>query len=229
MRDRDAQLTAGDIEALAWDKMAGLLPATVQDPGSGRVLMLGYMNREALEASLATGFVTFWSRSKQRLWAKGETSGNALRLGAVHADCDGDALLVLANPAGPTCHLGASSCFGEAAPAGPGWLEELSRIVARRAAGGDEESYTRRLLAQGPARIAQKIGEEGVEVALAAVASTREQCAEEVADLLYHVAVLMEARGFGWTEVVAILRSRHAAAGEKGNVSPDAELDTNSA
>jgi phosphoribosyl-ATP pyrophosphohydrolase/phosphoribosyl-AMP cyclohydrolase len=214
MRDRDSPLTAGDVGTLAWDKMGGLLPATVQDPGSGRVLMLGYMNREALEASLATGLVTFWSRSKRRLWTKGETSGHRLRLKAVHEDCDGDALLVLADPEGPTCHLGTPSCFGEAVPAGPAWLSELSSIVAERAAGGDERSYTRRLLARGLPRIAQKIGEEGVEVALAAVASTPEQCAEEMADLLYHVAVLMEARGFGWAEVIAVLRSRHSAAGE---------------
>jgi phosphoribosyl-ATP pyrophosphohydrolase/phosphoribosyl-AMP cyclohydrolase len=216
MRDRDSPLTAGDVGTLAWDKMDGLVPATVQDSGSGRVLLLGYMNREALEASFASGLVTFWSRSKRRPWTKGETSGHRLRLKAVHADCDGDALLVLADPEGPTCHLGTLSCFGEAVPAGPVWLSELSSIVAERAAGGDERSYTRRVLAQGLPRIAQKIGEEGVEVALAAVVSTPEQCAEEVADLLYHVAVLMEARGFGWDEVIAVLRSRHRAAGAEG-------------
>lgn len=215
MRDRNAPLTAEDAGSLAWDKMGGLLPLTVQDWGSGRVLMLGYVNREALDATLDTGFVTFWSRSKQRLWAKGETSGNGLRVVSIHADCDKDALLVLAEPEGPTCHLGTTSCFGEADHVGPAWLGELSRIVADRAASGDGESYTRKLLAQGPARIAQKIGEEGVEVALAAVGSSPDHCAEEVADLLYHVAVLMEARGFGWSEVITVLRSRHSAAGEK--------------
>ncbi|WP_166038010.1 bifunctional phosphoribosyl-AMP cyclohydrolase/phosphoribosyl-ATP diphosphatase HisIE [Sphingosinicella sp. YJ22] len=215
MRDRDAPLTAQDIDTLAWDKMDNLIPATIQDRVSGRVLMLGYMNREALTATLATGLGTFWSRSKQRLWIKGETSGNVLRVAAVHADCDGDAILVLADPAGPTCHLGTMACFGDAASSGPGWLAELSRIVADRASTGSGDSYTRRLLAQGPPRIAQKIGEEGVEVALAGAGSTTEHCAEEVADLLYHVAVLMEARGFGWSEVIAVLRSRHAVAGEK--------------
>jgi len=210
MRDRDAPLTAKDIDALAWDKMDGLIPATIQDRGSGRVLMLGYMNREALAATLEKGLATFWSRSKQRLWTKGETSGNVLRVASVHADCDGDALLVQADPAGPACHLGTKSCFGESAPAGPGWLAELSRIVADRAATGGEDSYTRRLLAEGPVRIAQKIGEEGVEVALAAVASSAEDCTGEVADLLYHLAVLMEAKGFGWKDVVATLQARHS-------------------
>jgi phosphoribosyl-ATP pyrophosphohydrolase/phosphoribosyl-AMP cyclohydrolase len=215
MRDRDAPLTAEDIDALAWDKMGGLLPATVQDRRSGRVLMLGYLNREALGATFATGLATFWSRSKQRLWTKGETSGNVLRVAEVRADCDEDSLLILADPAGQACHLGTTSCFGDSASAGPGWLSELSGIIADRATNGGEDSYTRRLLAQGPMRIAQKIGEEGVEVALAAVGSSPEQCAEEVADLLYHVAILMEARGFGWSEIVAILRSRHSAAGER--------------
>jgi phosphoribosyl-ATP pyrophosphohydrolase/phosphoribosyl-AMP cyclohydrolase len=214
MRDRDAPMISQGLDDLAWDKMGGLVPALVQERGTSRILMLGYMNREALEATLSTGLVSFWSRSKQRLWTKGETSGNFLRLVSIHADCDRDSLLVLADAEGPTCHLGTDSCFGEAVGTGPAWLAELSRIVAQRASGEGEESYTRRLLAEGPARIAQKVGEEGVEVALAAVTGSPEQCAEEVADLLYHVAVLMEARGFGWSDVVAILRSRHRTAGE---------------
>ena len=215
MRDRNAPLTPQDIDTLAWDKMHGLIPATIQDRSSGRVLMLGYMNREALSATLVTRLATFWSRSKQRLWVKGETSGNVLRVTTVHVDCDGDALLVLADPAGPVCHLGIATCFGDSPAAGPGWLAELSRIIATRASAGGEDSYTRRLLKQGPTRIAQKVGEEGVEVALAGAGSTPEHCAEEVADLLYHVAVLMQARSFGWSEVIAVLQSRHQAAGEK--------------
>lgn len=215
MRHRDAPLTAQDIDTLAWDKMDGLIPAIIQDRSSGRMLMLGYMNREALEATLATGLATFWSRSKQRLWAKGETSGNVLHVATIHVDCDGDALLVLTDPAGPVCHLGTPSCFGDSPAAGPGWLAELSCVVADRAATGGEDSYTRRLLEQGPTRIAQKVGEEGVEVALAGAGSTPEHCAEEVADLLYHLALLMQARGFGWSEVIAVLQSRHQAAGEK--------------
>jgi phosphoribosyl-ATP pyrophosphohydrolase/phosphoribosyl-AMP cyclohydrolase len=209
MRDRNAPLSAEDAAGLAWDKMEGLLPAVVQDARSGRVLMLGYMDREALAATLSGGFATFYSRSKQRLWMKGETSGNRLAVRAVFEDCDGDALLVLAEPEGPTCHLGSASCFGGEGPAGPAWLAELARVVQARAASGDEESYTRRLLAEGPARIAQKVGEEGVEVALAAVTRDAAGCAEETADLVYHLAVLMEARGFGWDDVVAVLRRRH--------------------
>jgi phosphoribosyl-ATP pyrophosphohydrolase/phosphoribosyl-AMP cyclohydrolase len=209
MRDRNAPLTPGDAAALDWDKMDGLLPAVVQDRATGRLLMLGYMNREALDATLTSGFVTFFSRSKQRLWRKGETSGNVLKLLSVHEDCDGDALLVLADPEGPTCHLGTASCFG-GEPEGPGWLAELSRIVASRAASGDESSYTRKLLGAGVERVAQKIGEEGVEVALAAVTRDPHSCANEIADLLYHLAVLMEARGFNWDDVIAVLKSRHS-------------------
>jgi len=209
MRDRNAPLTPDALDALAWKKMEGLLPAVVQDRASGRLLMIGYMNREALAATLASGFVTFFSRSKQRLWRKGESSGNVLRLASAHEDCDGDALLVLADPEGPTCHLGTTSCFG-GEPDGPGWLAELSTIVAERAASADPSSYTRKLIESGVERIAQKIGEEGTEVALAAVTRDPSGCAEEVADLLYHVTVLMEARDFGWADVIAVLKSRHA-------------------
>lgn len=210
MRDRNTPLTAADIPSLAWEKMDGLIPAVVQDRATGELLMLGYMNREALAATLETGFVTFFSRSKDRLWKKGETSGNVLRVAAIHEDCDGDALLVRADPAGPVCHLGSQSCFASAAP-GPGWLGALSRIVADRARSGDPTSYTVRLLEEGSARIAQKIGEEGVEVALAAVTRDRQGCAEEIADLLYHVTVLMEAQRFGWEDVVQVLQARHSA------------------
>ena len=209
MRDRNAPLSEAELDALAWDKMGGLLPAAVQDRRTGALLMLGYMDRGALAATLRTGFATFYSRSKGRLWQKGETSGNRLRVASVHEDCDADALLVIADPEGPTCHLGTQSCFGGEAPEGPGWLAELSRIVAARAAAGDPSSYTVRLLSEGPAKIAQKVGEEGVEVALAAVTRDAEGCAEEAADLLYHLSVLMQARGFGWEDVVAVLKRRH--------------------
>ena len=209
MRDRNAPLTDEAADGLAWDKMGGLLPVTVQDRASGRVLMLGYMDQAALAATQATGFATFYSRSKQRLWQKGETSGNRLRVEAVHADCDSDALLLIAEPAGATCHLGSISCFGDGPPAGPGWLADLAKIVRERAASGDPASYTRRLLDEGVERIAQKVGEEGVEVALAAVTAGPDRCSEEVADLVYHLSVLMEARGFGWAEVIGILQRRH--------------------
>ena len=210
MRDRNAPLTAEEIAGLDWEKMDGLLPAIVQDRRSGRALMLGYMNREALDATLQSGLATFFSRSKQRLWQKGETSGNRLHVAGVFADCDSDALLVVADPDGPTCHTGTTSCFGDDASDGPGWLADLSAIVHQRAGAGDDKSYTLRLLAKGIPHIAQKIGEEGVEVALAAVTRDSAGCSEEIADLLYHVTVLMEALGLGWETVVTVLRSRHA-------------------
>ncbi|HEX8839919.1 MAG TPA: bifunctional phosphoribosyl-AMP cyclohydrolase/phosphoribosyl-ATP diphosphatase HisIE [Sphingomicrobium sp.] len=212
MRDRNAPLNSADLDELAWDKMDGLLPAIVQDRRSGRVLMVGYMNREAAGATLETGRTTFFSRSKQRLWQKGETSGHHLQVHAVFADCDDDALLVLADPNGPTCHTGATSCFGEEASGGPGWLADLARVVEQRAGSGDDGSYTRRLLAEGTGRIAQKVGEEGVEVALAAVSRSPEDCAEELADLLYHVTVLMESLGLPWEQVLAVLKARHSVA-----------------
>jgi len=208
MRDRNAPIGTGELDSLSWDKMNGLLPAVVQDASTGLLLMLGYMNREALAASFASGFVTFYSRSKERLWMKGETSGNRLRLAEVRADCDDDAILVLADPEGPTCHTGASSCFAHA-PAGPAWLGVLSRIVAARSEAGAEESYTARLLADGLPKIAQKIGEEGVEVSLAAVTRDNGGIAEESADLLYHLAVLLQAKGMTWDDVTAVLRDRH--------------------
>jgi phosphoribosyl-ATP pyrophosphohydrolase/phosphoribosyl-AMP cyclohydrolase len=212
MRDRNAPLTGAEIAGLAWEKMDGLLPAIVQDGRSGRVLMLGYMDREALEATLNSGFATFFSRSTQRLWRKGETSGNVMAVRAVTSDCDGDALLVIADPIGPTCHEGTRSCFGNRWVDGPAWLAELSAIVAERAASSDESSYTRRLLDRGVERIAQKVGEEGVELALAAVTRDDSGCAEEAADLLYHLVVLLQARGIGWSQVIDVLRSRHSPA-----------------
>ena len=209
MRDRSAQLTEADLSALDWRKMDGLLPAIVQDAATLQVLMLAYMNRDALAASLESGFATFFSRSKGRLWRKGETSGNHLAVKAIFADCDDDALLVLAEPAGPTCHLGTTSCFSEEGPAGVGWLAELRRIVTERAKADPSESYTARLLAEGVMRIGQKIGEEGVEIALAAVGRDTEGCIEETADFIYHLTVLMEARGFGWDDIADKLRERH--------------------
>jgi phosphoribosyl-AMP cyclohydrolase / phosphoribosyl-ATP pyrophosphohydrolase len=218
MRDRSAPLTLSEIGELAWEKMSGLIPALVQDRVSGEVLMLAYVNPQALEATLGTGFATFYSRSKQRLWHKGETSGNRLKVDGVFTDCDGDALLLLVDPEGPACHLGTRSCF-EAHLAGPGWLAELSAIIRARAASDDASSYTRKLLDEGPARIGKKIGEEGVEVALAGVSRDAAGCVEEVADLVYHVGVLMEARGFGWDDVVAALKARHAEAANRSTAS----------
>jgi phosphoribosyl-ATP pyrophosphohydrolase/phosphoribosyl-AMP cyclohydrolase len=173
--------------------------------------MVGYMDREALQATLTSGRATFFSRSRQRLWEKGETSGHYLEVEATFTDCDGDALLVLAEPHGPTCHTGSISCFGENATRGPGWLADLSRIVRQRAASADGSSYTQRLLAEGVGRVAQKVGEEAVEVALAAVSRSPGECAEEMADLLYHLTVIMEALRLDWQDVVDILLARHSA------------------
>jgi phosphoribosyl-ATP pyrophosphohydrolase/phosphoribosyl-AMP cyclohydrolase len=210
MRDRNAALGIADVPHLAWDKMDGLMPAVVQDSRTQQVLMLGYMNREALEATLGSGLATFYSRSKAQLWQKGETSGARLTVMGVFTDCDDDALLVKAEPAGPTCHLGTISCFSEEGAEGIGWLARLAQIIHERARSGEETSYTARLLAEGSARIAQKVGEEGLEVALAAVTRDRDGCIEESADLIYHLTVLMEARGFEWNDVTANLRERHS-------------------
>lgn len=202
-------MSPDEIEALAWDKQQGLLPAVVQDARTRRVLMLGYMDRAALEATLATQRVTFYSRSKQRLWMKGETSGDLLDLVSLEADCDADTLLVQALPRGPTCHLGRASCF----PAAPGdFLAELDALVARRERDRPEGSYSTKLFEAGPRRIAQKVGEEGVETALAAVVQDDAALLGEAADLVFHLTVLLRSRGLGLADVEAVLRGRHAAA-----------------
>lgn len=198
---------------LDWDKGGGLLPAVVQDAGSGAVLMLGYMNRDALAATQATGRVTFWSRSKGRLWTKGETSGHFLKLKEIAADCDGDALLILAEPNGPACHNGTATCWGEEPPRSAaekgGFVAELERVIADRIASRPQGSYTSKLLAEGPLRIAQKVGEEGLELALAAVAQSDAEIVGEAADLLYHTLLLLQVKGLSWSQVVAELESRH--------------------
>jgi len=196
------------IDSLAWDKQGSLLPAVVQDAVTRRVLMLGYMDRAALAATLATGRVTFFSRSKQRLWMKGETSGDILELVSLEADCDADTLLVQARPRGDTCHLGRKSCFPEA----PGdFLAELDALVRERERVRPEGSYTTKLFEAGVRRIAQKVGEEGVEMALAAVAEDDAALLGESADLVFHLLVLLRARGLGLDDVKAVLRDRHAA------------------
>jgi len=199
------------IDELAWQKMNGLLPAIVQDAFDGRVLMQGYMNREALQRSLASGRVTFWSRSRGELWTKGETSGNTLDLFAVHADCDLDCVLVLATPDGPTCHRNTESCFDNTSPVIPdlAFLAALERLVCERAEQRPEGSYTTALFEAGVKRIAQKVGEEGVETALAATAGDREELVNESADLLYHLLVLLKARDASLADIISVLQSRH--------------------
>jgi len=201
----DAQTAGFDPETLAWDKQGGLLPAIVQDADTQRVLMLGYMDRDALDATLASGRVTFFSRSRQRQWTKGETSGHVLELVQLEADCDGDTLLAQARPRGPTSHLGTSSCFPQAPAAALAELENLIRTRERERPPG---SYTTTLFEAGIARIAQKVGEEGVETALAAVTTDDAALAGEAADLVYHLLVLLRARGLGLADVAAVLASR---------------------
>ena len=202
---------ARDIQAIDWEKTDGLVPAIVQDALDGRVLMQGWMNPEALANSLDNGLVTFWSRSRQKLWTKGETSGNGLQLVAVHADCDADCLLVLARPQGPTCHRETDTCFDNRRPVRPqlAFLGALERLIAQRDAERPEDSYTTELFEAGVKRIAQKVGEEGLETALAAVAGDREELTNEAADLLYHLLVLLRASGLSLADVVQTLESRH--------------------
>lgn len=203
--------TIKDTEKLDWEKMGGLLPAIVQDSFDGRILMQGFMNREALAQSLDSGKVTFWSRSQCRLWTKGETSGNTLKLIDVHADCDNDCLLVMAVPAGPTCHRNTDTCFDNDTKTLPqlAFLASLERLVAQRELDRPKGSYTTRLFDAGVKRIAQKVGEEGVETALAAAAGDPQELANESADLLYHLFVLLRSVGLTFSDVISILQARH--------------------
>lgn len=205
--------TSIDPAALDWAKGDGLLPAVVQHHLSGEVLMLGYMNRDALAQTLRDDKVTFYSRSKARLWTKGESSGHVLRLKSVRIDCDADTLLIGAEPNGPTCHRGTSSCFGESEDVRPplGFLAELDALIAQRHAERPAASYTTQLFDDGIRRIAQKVGEEGVETALAAVVQGDEELLGEAADLLFHLAVLLRARGLGLVDAVGVLAGRHGA------------------
>jgi phosphoribosyl-ATP pyrophosphohydrolase/phosphoribosyl-AMP cyclohydrolase len=196
------------LAALDWAKGDGLLPVVVQDADTLAVLMLGYANAESLELTLVTGHMTFYSRSRQRLWTKGESSGNVLAVTAVRVDCDSDSLLVSARPAGPTCHTGTESCFAQA----PGsFLGRLDALVRQREQTRPAGSYTTSLFEAGTRRIAQKVGEEGVETALAGVVQDDAALLGESADLLFHLTVLLRARGLGLEDAVAVLAARHAA------------------
>ncbi len=204
--------TAFDIASVDFAKGDGLVPAIVQDATTGAVLMLGYMNREALEQTLARGRAVFFSRTKQRLWEKGETTGHSLDVVEVALDCDKDTLLVTANPRGPACHNGTLTCFGDdprSAATNIAFLARLEGVIAQRATEKPDASYTARLLGQGVARVAQKVGEEGVELALAGVGESEQKVVEESADLLFHLLVLLRARGVALSQVVRQLESRH--------------------
>lgn len=201
-------LTEQQLAQLDWVKTDGMMPAIVQHAVSGEVLMHGYMNQQALDKTLATGKVTFWSRTKQRLWTKGESSEHFLNVVSITPDCDNDTLLVLVNPVGPTCHLGTSSCFS---PAAADWtfLYQLEQVLAERKHADPKSSYTASLYASGTKRIAQKVGEEGVEVALAATVNDRHELTNEASDLVYHLLVLLQDQDLNLSTVIENLRQRH--------------------
>ena len=202
-------ITNENSNKLSWDKMDNLLPAIVQDALTGNVLMQGYMDQDALAKTLETGKVTFFSRSKQRLWTKGETSGNTLDLVSVACDCDQDSLLVLANPNGPTCHTGVESCWFDGNTPAFTFLADLERVLAARKDADKKSSYTASLYNKGIKRIAQKVGEEGVETALAATVHDKEELKNEAADLLYHLTVLLQASDMSLNDALDVLRERH--------------------
>lgn len=203
------QVTQNNLNDLAWEKMQGLIPAIVQHQDTGAVLMQGYMNQEALTQTLISNRATFYSRSKQALWCKGETSGNFLTVSQILTDCDQDSLLLACRPAGPTCHLGTESCFPEQKLSQQNFLSELEQVIASRKNDAPEQSYTAHLFSRGTTKIAQKVGEEGVEVALAAVAETKDDLLGECADLFYHTLVLLQDKNIDLAEVMAVLQARH--------------------
>ncbi|MGA9333759.1 MAG: bifunctional phosphoribosyl-AMP cyclohydrolase/phosphoribosyl-ATP diphosphatase HisIE [Rudaea sp.] len=198
-----------DPESINWAKGDGLIPAVVQHARDGRMLMLGYMNREALAQTQQTGNVTFFSRSRQRLWSKGETSGNRLVVNSIHIDCDADTLLVVADPAGPVCHRGTATCFDDAAAPALLFLGRLDALIEQRERERPANSYTTKLFESGVRAIAQKVGEEGVETALAGVVQDDAALLGEAADLIFHLQVLLRARGLSLGDVAAKLAQRH--------------------
>jgi phosphoribosyl-ATP pyrophosphohydrolase/phosphoribosyl-AMP cyclohydrolase len=207
-------MTPEQIQSLAWDKGDGLLPAVVQHAQTGQVLMVAFMNQAALETTLESRRVTFFSRSKNRLWTKGETSNHFLNLVDIAFDCDNDSILVTALPAGPTCHTGTASCFGDeirSKAAEIAFLTKLDEVIAQRIAQRPEGSYTAKLWSDGITRMAQKVGEEGVEVALAAVTQDNDRLIGEAADLLFHLTLVLKARELSLADVVSELEKRHSA------------------
>jgi phosphoribosyl-ATP pyrophosphohydrolase/phosphoribosyl-AMP cyclohydrolase len=207
-----------DLARIDFAKGDGLVPVIVQDAQNSRVLMLGYMNATAAAETLRRGRVVFWSRSKNRLWEKGESSGHTLTVVSMALDCDGDTLLIRATPAGPVCHRGTTTCFDDDAVTAEtlGFLGELETIIAARMTSATDASYTAKLLAAGTRRIAQKVGEEGVEVALAGASGDAKELVSESADLLYHLLVMLKARDLSLGDVAAELRRRHRDAVARG-------------
>jgi len=196
-------------ENLAWEKGSGLLPAIIQDVNTGQVLMLGYMNADALAKTLDIQKVTFYSRSKDRLWTKGETSGNWLDFVSAEMDCDADTILIQARPHGPVCHTGSQTCFNNHSASTTGFLDQLYALIALRHRTMPENSYTTSLFRDGTARIAQKVGEEGIELALSRMKNDPEETKNEAADLLFHMMVLLEDADLAFSDVVAVLQERH--------------------
>lgn len=205
-----------DPNTIDFAKGDGLVPVVVQDAATLQVLTLAYMDRAALDETITSGEATFFSRSRGGRWRKGETSGDRLYVVSITADCDADAIVLGVSPVGNACHLNRTSCFGEADAPGLGRVARLERTIAERAAADPSESWTARLIADGPKRIAQKVGEEGVETALAGVAGPDEELASEAADLIYHLLVLLHARNMVFQDVLDVLASRAEAAKDSG-------------
>ena len=198
-----------NLDEIDWDKGEGLVPAIVQNTDNGQILMLAYMDSAALAQTISSKKVTFFSRSKNRLWTKGETSGNWLDFISGEMDCDADTLLIQARPQGPSCHTGSVTCFNDQTPSNIGFLDQLGALIADRHKTMPEGSYTTSLFAEGKARIAQKVGEEGVELALARMKDDSAEMASEAADLLFHMMVLLEDAGLSLGDAISVLQNRH--------------------
>jgi phosphoribosyl-ATP pyrophosphohydrolase/phosphoribosyl-AMP cyclohydrolase len=191
------------------DFSKGIIPAIIQDASTRKVLMLGYMNEEAFLKTKAEKRVTFFSRSKNRLWTKGETSNNFLNVVSIHIDCDQDTILILANPEGPTCHTGADTCFNESNADNAAWLDHLKHVIRSRKDASADTSYTASLFKKGTNKVAQKVGEEAVELVIEAMSDNDELFKGEAADLLFHYLVLLEDRGIGLEQIIELLQQRH--------------------
>ncbi|MCU0448382.1 MAG: bifunctional phosphoribosyl-AMP cyclohydrolase/phosphoribosyl-ATP diphosphatase HisIE [Bernardetiaceae bacterium] len=203
------QAAPDSLAHLDFAKAGGLLPAVIQDVHTRQVLMVGFMNEAALAKTLAEGVVTFYSRTKQRLWTKGETSGHFLRVHQVIPDCDQDTLLIKAEPLGPVCHTGADTCFDETNQGREYFLGYLQQVIRQRKGQAPETSYTAKLLGRGINKVAQKVGEEAVELVIEAKDDNRELFKNEAADLLFHYLLLLEAKAVPLDEVIAVLQARH--------------------
>jgi len=203
------KVTLENLETLAWEKQGGLIPAVVQDANSGELLMQAYMSPEALRQSLESGLVTFFSRSRQKLWQKGEESGNVLNCIEISGDCDRDSLKVIAEPTGPVCHLGTGTCWEASLQPSQSFLTQLEAVIDSRKGSPADESYTAKLFERGTKYIAQKVGEEAVETALASVAGDDKELLNESADLIYHLLVLIKSRDLSLADVVQVLQERH--------------------